>query len=249
MPSFYTILGPLQIQTFTLVLALAVAISAGWAVYRTSGRPGPLVDTCLGGLIGGVISARLIHVLLNWPYFEYNTREIVRIHAGGLDWHGALLGGLIGLVAVARWRQVDFPRLLDALTPVLPLLMLAGWWGCHAANCAYGVEVDTLANYPPLVVAELPDVYGIPAPRYDTQLFGLICGLLAAALVVVLFWRGWLQGRRFWLILALLSLSMFAIGFYRSDYALSIAGLRDDQWLDLGVLIVSAAGTLRAKPG
>ena len=37
----------------------------------------------------------------------------------------------------------------------------AGWWGCRAANCGFGAEVDTLANYLPLLVAELPD--GPPA--------------------------------------------------------------------------------------
>jgi prolipoprotein diacylglyceryltransferase len=99
--------------------------------------------------------------------------------------------------------------------------------------------VDTLANYPPLVVAELPDVYGIPAPRYNTQGFGLVLALLVFGLTVWLFRRGLWSGQRFWLVLALLSVGMFGIGFLRADYALIIANLRADQWLDLGVLLVS----------
>jgi prolipoprotein diacylglyceryltransferase len=140
---------------------------------------------------------------------------------------------------VCRWRKLEFARLLDVLTPALPLLALAGWWGCRAANCGFGAEVDTLANYPPLVVAELPDVYGIPAPRYNTQAFGLALALLVFGLTVWLFRRGLLVGRRFWLVLALLSAGMFGIGFFRADYAVEIVNLRADQWLDLGVLLVS----------
>src|SRR5690606_38377072 len=109
----------------------------------------------------------------------------------------------------------------------------------RAANCGFGAEVNTLANYPPLVVAELPDVYGIPAPRYNTQLFGLVLALLALGLTIWLFRRGLLVGRRFWLVLALLSAGMFAIGFFRADYALQVADLRADQWLDLAAMFLS----------
>jgi phosphatidylglycerol:prolipoprotein diacylglycerol transferase len=251
MSTFYTTIGPLQLQTFTLALAVAVVAGIGWSAYRLPDQRGAVVDAGLGALAGGVIGARLAHVLLNWTYFAYNTDEIWRLRSGGLDWHGALLGCLIGLWVVSRWRGLDFVHLLDVLAPALPLLALAGWWGCRAANCGFGIEVDTLANYPPLLVAELPDVYGIPAPRYNTQLFGLALALPVFVLTVWIFWRELLIGRRFWLVLALLSAGMFGIGFYRADYALRIANLRADQWLDLVVLVVSVVylGSRRKSRG
>jgi hypothetical protein len=111
--------------------------------------------------------------------------------------------------------------------------MLAGWWGCAAANCAYGAEVDNLSNYPGWLVTERPDVFGIPAPRYHTQQFGLILGMIGLAFTALLFWRGWFDRARFWLVLALLSAGMYTIGFARGDFAVIIAGWRADQWLDL----------------
>lgn len=245
MSTFYTTLGPVQLQTFTLALALAVVAGIGWSAWRLPDRRGAVVDAGLGALVGGVIGARLLHVLLNWTYFAYNTSEIWRLRSGGLDWHGALVGGLLGLWIVARWRKLDFVRLLDGLTLALGLLALAGWWGCRAANCGFGAEVDTLANYPPLLVAELPDVYGIPAPRYNTQLFGLLLALLALGLTLGLFRRGLWVERRFWLVLVLLSVGMFGIGFFRADYAVQIGDLRADQWLDLGVVLLSVGRFLR----
>lgn len=242
MPDFYTTFGPLRLQTFTLALTLAVLASIGIGVYRTQARRSAVVDACLGALLLGVIGARIGHVLLNWEYFVYNPRDILRIYTGGLDWHGALLGGLAGLFGVARWRRIDPLPLLDALTPALPLLALAGWWGCLAANCAFGTEVDTLANYPPLLVAERPDVYGLPAPRYNTQLFGLALSIATLVLVAALLWRGWWPVRRFWLVLAILSLGMFGIGFVRADFAVELGGLRADQWLDLAALGAGLVG-------
>ena len=239
MPDFFTTFGPLRLQTFTLALALAIAASICWSVYRIPARRSVIVDVCLGALVLGVIGARAGHVLLNWEYFAFNSQDILRIDRGGLDWHGGLLGALAGLHLVARWRGIKPSILLDTLTLALPLITLAGWWGCMAANCAYGAEVATLANHPPLVVAEMPDVYGIPAPRYNTPLFGLLLGGLALVLTLLMLWRGWLVSRRFWLVLALLSAGMFGIGFLRADFAVMIAGLRADQWLDLIVLFAS----------
>jgi phosphatidylglycerol:prolipoprotein diacylglycerol transferase len=184
-----------------------------------------------------------LHVVLHWAHFSTRPEEILRFHSGGLDWHGAVIGALIGLSVVTRWRGLSLPRLLDAFTLGLPLLALTGWLGCWAAGCGYGTEVETLAYYPGWMVSIAPDVYGIPAPRYNTQFFGTLAALVLLLLAAGLIWQGWLAGRRFWLILALLSLSVFAIGFFRADYALVIAGLRADQWLDLSMLgfaVVSA---------
>lgn len=237
--SFYTEIGPLRLQTFTLALALAVLASLVWGFYRLPQQRAAWVDAALAALFLGLIGARAGHVLLNWNYFAYNAGQIPAIREGGLDWHGGLLGGLLGLLIVARWRKVAISRLLDLLTPALPLLALAGWWGCAAANCAYGAELNSLVDGPALLVAELRDVYGIPAPRYRTQFFGLSLALLGLALAALLIYRGWLVGLRFWLLLALLSVGMFAIGFVRADFAYVIAGLRADQWLDMLVIILS----------
>jgi prolipoprotein diacylglyceryltransferase len=228
-------LGPFSLRTFTFALALAI-ITTILLTLRRQERRGVWLDVCLGALAGGIVVARLFHVLLHWDYFADNIGEAFRLNAGGLDWHGAVLGGLIGLWLAARWRKLRFPAALDALTLALPLLALASWAGCLASACGYGAEVDTLAHYSPFVVSETPDIYGIVAPRYNTQLFGILLALGLLLITVLLFWRGWLVLRRFWLVLALLSLCLFVIGFYRGDAVPLIAGLRADQWLD-GMLV------------
>jgi hypothetical protein len=101
------------------------------------------------------------------------------------------------------------------------------------------VEVDTLAHFPAWTVAETADIYGIAAPRYNTQVFGLWLTGALLLIAVILLWRGWLRGARFWLMLALFSAGMFVIGFFRGDYAPMLNGLRLDQWFDVIVGAVS----------
>ena len=238
MPDLFITLGAWTIKTYTLAVALGIVVSAGFGVYRlhTIARPAHIIDVYLGGLVGGAILARAIHVLLNWNYFAYNLSEITAVSTGGLDWHGAVFGALLGMVIVARWRRIDPALAIDSLTPALALITLTAWFGCWSASCAYGVEVPSLADYPAAMVWEGPDVFGIYAPRFDTQVIGMAfsIGLLVIAglLIVLPFFRR----SRFWIVLGLMSLGMFGIGFWRGDYALYADGLRLDQWLD-GVMI------------
>ena len=242
MHNFYTTIGPLTLQTYTLLLALGISAGAALGAYRLRIQPGRVADVYLLALAGGIAGARVGHVALNWAHFASAPAEILRLNSGGLDWHGAVLGALISLSLGARWRGFSVVALLDSLVLALPLIALAGWLGCWAAGCAYGAEVDTLANHSPLVVSFMPDVYGIPAPRYHTQIFGATAALVLVLLAGLMVWRGWLVDGRFWLLLTLLSLLMFIIGFFRADYAVMMGGLRADQWLDLALLAVALSG-------
>jgi prolipoprotein diacylglyceryltransferase len=248
MPGLYTTFGPVTVQTFTFFVTLAVFAGVGLSLYRAGDRRGALADVYLLALVLAVMGARAGHVLLNWEHFAYNLSEIARVNTGGLDWHGAVIGALMGLVIGTHWRKLAYSALLASLTLALPLIALAGWWGCWASNCGFGAEVDTLARYPAWMVSEAPDVYGIPAPRYNTQFFGLLLGLAALLIAVVLLWRGWQYDKRFWILLAFLSAGMFAIGFVRGDYTVMILGLRADQWLDLGLLLFAFFMLITRKP-
>ena len=231
------VFGPFSTRTYTVVLSLTIVAVVALTV-RTWKRRGEWLDVCLGALAGGIVFARLFHVLLHWNYFADNPGEALRLNAGGLDWHGALVGGLLGLWVASRWRKLAFQAALDALTPALALLALGGWVGCLAAACGYGAEVDTLAHYSPLAVSEAADIFGIVAPRYNTQWFGIALALGLLLVSALLFWRNWLVFMRFWLVLALLSIGMLVIGFYRGDSVPLIVGLRADQWLDGMIAVI-----------
>jgi phosphatidylglycerol:prolipoprotein diacylglycerol transferase len=240
MPTPFVTIAGNTLPTFTVALAVAIAVGAA-VLLRRAERPAALADALLLTLIGALLGARLAHVALNWDYFGTNMGEILNLRLGGLDWHGAVIGGLAGLRlgALLRRPSADLRPLLDALALLLPLLGIAMWYGCAGWGCGYGREVATLADYPAGAAVESQDVFGIVAPRLNTAFFGGILCVGVLLILLLLQWRGWMRGRRFWCALALLSAGMFVIGFLRGDHALLWLGLRADQCFDLGLGILS----------
>lgn len=208
--------GPFSLPTYNAVLTLAIGVSAliGWRLWGGPGRSWCVI--CLFTLLGGVLGGRLAHVINHWDYFQFALDEAIRVNGGGLDWAGAALGSIAGATLTARVMRTPIAPVLDALTPALPLLALAGSVGCAAAACAYGREIPTLAGVSPLVAAELPDVYGLAAPRYQTQAWQALGSLLLLAGVALVFWRGWLRRWRFWITLGLLVMGMLVMGPYKA---------------------------------
>lgn len=245
----YTKIANFSLLTYTLVVSVGLLISLGIVAWRArKAHPGlkfgRLIDVLLCGAVCGVIAARLFHVVLHWQHFSIHTGEILRLNAGGLDWHGAVLGTLIGLGIAARWWVVPFGVLREGLLLALPLMIIAGWLGCSSIGCGYGAEVETLAGKPAWIALEARDRVALYAPRYNTHALGMLLGLALLTFAARLLWRGWLQQTRLWLLLMLAAAGMFAIGFLRGDYAVYAAGLRLDQWLDLLIFGVGITAIL-----
>lgn len=247
----FTSIGRFIVPTFSLYLTLAIVAAGAVCVFRLRERVPlrPLVNCLLAALVLGVAFARVEYVLLNGDVFAGRLVDALTRRPGGLDWHGAFLGALLGLVIAARVQRVDVPVLLDACTPALPMLAFAGWTACRWIGCVYGTEVQTLAFYPAWTVTEGRDIFGIIAPRYDTHRFGQALGWLLLVLTAVMWLWGLLAKRpaaRFWTVAVLFCAGMLAIGFFRADYAPTLGGIRADRYLDTVLLMGTVVMLVRS---
>jgi len=234
------ILG-IQLSAYTAALgaSLVIALAAAVTFLRGTAAPVRVIDALMPALVIGYTLARIEHLLFQWDYFTAAAipfmEWILPSHEGGLGWHGALIGGLIGLVIGARWQGIEARRLVMACAPALPLIALGGWVGCAAVGCAYGVEVDTLARYSPVLVHEARDIFGIVAPRMATQAWGI--ALTIGVTLVLYAPRGRSpQLARIFAATAVLSGGMFVIGLFRADSVPLVFGVRADQAVDLVML-------------
>lgn len=242
MPSPFTTILEFTLSTYTLVIGIGILAVIGLCIIgQPSTRRGAILDVGIVAIVVALVGARAEHVLLHWAYFGDHPTEITRLQAGGLGWHGALAGAWLAIVVIGRMRGLYLRDIAGTLAIGLPMLAFVGWWGCGATACAYGAEVDTLADYPLWVVWEAPDIYGLTLPRFRTQPLGM--GLSAALLLVALLLtrRGWSGLQRLSIIVGLMGIGMFMIGFLRGDSVAMFGGLRGDQWFDLLTVAIATA--------
>ena len=115
-------LGPITLQTFGIMFALAF-IAAGALVARRLSELGKPTDWAyeliLCGLVGGLVGARLDFIVENYDSVKHDL--LGNLFSGsGLVWYGGAIGGAIG-VALWAWRR----RMLER-RPARPLRGPAG---------------------------------------------------------------------------------------------------------------------------
>lgn len=226
--------GPYFLYTYTVVLGLGVALALGITALL-AGREG--IDGWLDGALaaagGALLGGRVVFVWLNAAYFAENPAEAWQLQLGGLNYHGALFGGLAGLWLWARLGGRSFYRYAGLFAPGLALLSVFGWAACAYEGCAYGRPAA-----PGLLAANLPDDLGVFAVRYRTQLWGALASLGVFGLA----WWGTGRARPallFWLTLGGLALGRVGVALGRGDPAVMVAGLRLDLMIDCGLALVT----------
>jgi len=129
-----------------------------------------------------------------------------------------------------------FAKLADASALGLAIGQAIGWGGALARGANYGGVSDSQ------IALELPDLYGLIAPRFPLQHFEI--GLFVALFVglIVLAARKPRAGTLFLAYLLVAAAANFALGFWRGDETVFVGALRVDQIVDLifGALALGA---------
>jgi phosphatidylglycerol:prolipoprotein diacylglycerol transferase len=235
-------LGPVTIQTFGLMFALAF-VAAGWLIaLRLKELDKPVdwsYEMVLAAAVGGIVGAKA------WFAVEQGELDFGQLFSGtGLVWYGGLLGGAIAVALYAKWRDMLGLELLDLTAPALALGYAVGRIGCQLSGDGdYGEEWDGpfAMGYPDGTVPTPPGVTVHPTPVYETLAMGLLAWLL---------WRlrdRFATGMLFALYLMLAGLERFLVEFVRRNEAV-VAGLTPAQLFSIVMIAVGAAMWVRLSP-
>lgn len=182
-------LGPIQLPAYATLLSVAfigaVSITM-WQGPRHGLIRTQCFDVALITAVGGLVGARLTYVLINWTFFQDHLGEALQIWSGGLAWPGGLVLGLVlvGLYS-ARYR-LSLLVVSDVLTLGLAWFTLFLWLGSGSANDVYGRETFPTDRLLWSLSADLPDLYGLRAPRINIPLLGMVWSAIVFAVLLCL---------------------------------------------------------------
>ncbi len=205
-------LGPLQVRWYGLMYVLG--FSASYLLVRHQvikfrlTRLGEHVDNLnLALIVSLVLGARLGYVLFYNPaYYFAHPAEIPATWEGGMSFHGALVGLLLGGYLYCRRAKLDFLQTADVYIVTTPIGLGLGRLG----NFINGELFGRVTDVPWAMV--FPQ--GGPLPRHPSQLYE---SLLEGVVLFLLLWtaknsywrRGWRQG-------SLLALFLIGYGLIRT---------------------------------
>jgi phosphatidylglycerol:prolipoprotein diacylglycerol transferase len=141
-------IGSFKIYFYSILIVIGVLAAVGLSIHEAKRRQenSDLIwDMVPWLLIGGIIGARLWHVLtpsasmgITASYYFEHPLEIFMTRKGGLGIPGAVIGGVIALVIYSRRKKINFLTWADIIVPGLALAQAIGRWGNFFNQELYG---------------------------------------------------------------------------------------------------------------
>ena len=236
---FYVGSMPIGWHGIMVVLAVVVGVVASlWRARGSAVQRDVIFGLAPWAIIGGVIGARLVHVIDYMPLYADNPAQILQFWVG-LSIFGAILGGTLAAVIYARVTGTKLGQLADVVAPALILAQAVGRIGCTINGDAFGIET----TLPWAFVYTHPDAYALlGVPTHPSPVYEIIWDLLVFGLLLRLSGRLKPDGSLFLLYLSLYSLGRFAIEFTRAlpnpGIQISVGPLHEAHFIALLVMAV-----------
>lgn len=114
-----------------------------------------------GTILSAIIGARAYHVIDEWAYYSQNLSQIPQTWNGGLGIFGAIISSGLFIFLFSRISKISFLKILDSITPILPLCQAIGrignyvnhenptWWLEASLNLIlfFIIKTKVLKNY------------------------------------------------------------------------------------------------------
>lgn len=233
-------IGPLHM--YGLVLAIGVIVAA-WIAERRWVRSGhdakQFSDIVVWIVIAGVLGARFYHLFTGYDWQREGWVNTLAIWKGGLSIWGAVGGGALALVVLARRRRLDSLALLDAIAPGLVMAQAIGRWGNWfnqelfggPTKMPWGLEID---------LAHRPAGYAADKTFHPTFLYE---SLWCLTIFGVLLWAErrfrFRRGQTFALYVAMYTFGRFWFENLRIDKATELFGQRFNGLLSAALCVLA----------
>ena len=250
-------IGPFTVHFYALCIITGIAIAIWLGNKRLAERDeslkGVVSEVAVIAVPSGIIGGRLYHVITTPEDFFGADGElfaILKIWQGGLGIWGAISLGALGAFYSYRRlaRTMNLPSFgvfLDAIAPGILLAQAIGRFGNWFNAELFGRPLDTWWGLS-IPYKYRPSGYGLVETFHPTFLYEAIwCTLIALGLMGAS--KYWSAGCTFAAYVFSYSFGRFFIESIRIDPAHNFAGLRINQWVSMGLVMVSALLFLRLR--
>ncbi|MBE6571587.1 MAG: prolipoprotein diacylglyceryl transferase [Ruminococcaceae bacterium] len=131
---------PFEVRWYGLVIMLGMILGVIYSLRKAKMScisTEDLLDYVLFAVPVGIICARLYYVLFNLSEY-HSIGEVFAIWNGGLAIYGGIIGGFFTMLAVAKFKKMNFLSVIDCFAPGVMIGQILGRWGNFFNAEAYG---------------------------------------------------------------------------------------------------------------
>lgn len=260
-------IGPVHIAYYGMIIAVGLILAMVYAfrVFRKVGiDPDKAIDCILGGILGGIVGARLYFVIFSWDSYGLDFSSwgdfwnsflrIFKTWEGGLAIYGGLIGALLVGVLIARHHKLCIPALLDVVGIGFLLGQGIGRWGNFFNVEAFGSnttlpwgmtspDIVSYLTYKQSALAAIGVTVDPNTPVHPCFLYESIWCLIGFVLLALYLKRRKFDGEVFLMYLAFYGAERAVVEGLRTD-SLMIGSLRVSQLLAAVLVVVSVIAIL-----
>jgi prolipoprotein diacylglyceryl transferase len=237
-------IGPIPVHAYGLLLAVGVLVAAWIAERRWVARgydAKTFNDMAVWIVIGGVVGARVYHVISDYQLFTDDWLRVFQIWKGGLSIWGVLGGGAIAVIVMTRIKHVETLVLFDCIAPGLLAAQAIGRWGNYFNQELFGGPTDLPWGLE-ISPANRPPGYLNVETFHPTFLYeSLYCLFLLGLLLAVERRFRLRKGQALAFYLATYTFGRFFFENLRIDPANEILGMRLNAWVSAAICVLAIA--------
>lgn len=140
-------IGGLDIAWYAVLISSGFLLAVIYALFnlkRFGLEENRVIDVIIGGMIGGIIGARLYYVVFSWDLYKDNIMEIFNTRNGGLAIYGGIIGAVLVGSIVCKFRKVKLLPMFDVAVLGFLIGQGIGRWGNFVNVEAYGAETNSI---------------------------------------------------------------------------------------------------------
>ncbi|MCX6021850.1 MAG: prolipoprotein diacylglyceryl transferase [Chloroflexi bacterium] len=234
-PNLFT-LGPSVIAWHGILTALGVLAGVMTAVklaqinhFRIT--EDQIYSVALWSVPGGIIGARVAHVLDRWDVYSQNPMQMLLINEGGLAVWGSVIGGPLAGLLYVTLNKIPKGEAADVGAFGFLVGQIIGRLGCMVNGDAYGAPSDA----PWAVTYTHPGAFApLNIPTHPWPMYEIVWTLISLAILWRLNGRLKPDGSLFLVYLILYSIGRFVLTFWREERILFM-GLQEAHLISIAV--------------
>jgi len=139
-------IGPFTAHYYGLIIAIGLILAVVYACRRSKDF-GLKEDDILDGVLWvtpfAIICARIYYVAFSWADYAANPISVLYIWEGGIAIYGGVIGAIIGMYAICKYKKIKFTTVLDLILMVFLIGQSIGRWGNFMNREAFGAATDS----------------------------------------------------------------------------------------------------------